>query len=477
MNATLVAVALLLGQAPPPTGFSSRGLPDPMLPPAQSGLPLLTYDAALTSARARNLDLKAAQARYEAAREIVWKTASGYLPQVAASGSYTRNNVGARFAAPTGLYIREGVSETEFYAPPPTGLPGTVPTPALTVVPTYQSIVIQEQNQWQGQISGSQAILAPSLIASIRASTLTARASEFTFQNTRRQILFGVAQQYYAAAGLRRAAEVQAQLLEIETARERDAQVRYDAGSVNKIFLLRAQIDKTQAEQNLRATRYGYAASKAALAVLLERSPDFEVDIPPDPALPADLGQLEDVAPSKRPDVLAVKTQADAAEANKTSVVLSYLPNVGFSGAYRITNATGFTGENTSWLFSFGLTWTLFDGGLREANLREASANVRASAAQAASLELKSREEVRAAQLQLESARANRDKAADQVRLAKENLALVRVNTAAGVATYLEQEDAIGALDKAALLLIQETLNAQLGVLALENAAGIYDPQ
>jgi outer membrane protein TolC len=169
--------------------------------------------------------------------------------------------------------------------------------------------------------------------------------------------------------------------------------------------------------------------------------------------------------------------QADAAEANKTSVLLSYLPNVGFSGAYRVNSATGFTGENTSWLFSFGLTWTLFDGGLREANLREASANVRASAAQAASLALRSREEVRSTQLQLESARANRDKAADQVRLAKENLALIRVNTAAGVATYLEQEDAIGALDKAELLLIQETLNAQLGVLALENAAGIYDPQ
>jgi outer membrane protein TolC len=475
MNLTLVAVALLLGQAPP--NFSSKGLPDPMVPPNQSGLPMLSLDEALTSARSRNLDLQAAQARYEAAKEIVGKTWSGYLPQLAASGSYTHNNVGAAFAAPTGLYIRQGVPETQYYAPPPANLPGTVPTPALTVVPTYTSIIVQEQNQWQGKISGTQNIIAPSLIASIRASTLTARAAELTFENTRRQILFGVAQQYYSAAGLRRAAEVQAQLVEIETYREKDAQVRFDAGSVNKIFLLRAQIDKTQAEQNLRASRYGYTASKAALAVLLERSANFEVDLPPDPVLPPELNQLEDIAPTKRADVLAAKVQADAADANHTSVVLSYLPTIGFNGAYLISNATGFTGLNYSWYFGFGLNWTLFDGGLREATLREAAANARAAAATASSLDLQSKEQVRTAALQLDSARTNREKAADQVRLARENLALIRINTEAGAATYLEQEDAISALDQAELLLIQETLNAQLGVLALENAAGIYDPQ
>jgi outer membrane protein TolC len=482
MNVLLVAVALLLAQAqpppqPPPPNFSSQGLPDPMVPPATSGLPLLSLDDALTAARTRNLDLKAAIARYEAAKEIVGKTWSGYLPQLSANGSYTHNNIGAVFAAPTGLYIRQGVPETQYYAPPPANLPGTVPTPALTVVPTYQTIVVQEQNQWQGKIGGSQQIFAPSLIASIRAATLTARAAELTLDNTRRQILFGVAQQYYAAAGLRRAAEVQAQLLEIETYREKDAHVRFDAGSVNKIFLLRAQIDKTQAEQSLRASRYGYTASKAALAILLERSADFEVDIPPEPVLPQGLDKLEDVAPSRRPDVLALKVQAEAADATHTSVVLSYLPTINFNGAYLLSNATGFTGLEGSWYFSFGLNWTLFDGGLREASLRESAANARAAADSATSLDLQSKEQVRTAQLQLESARINRDKAADQVKLARENLALVRINTEAGAATYLEQEDAISALDQAELILIQETLNSQLGILAVENAAGIYDPQ
>ncbi len=472
----LVAIALLLAEAPPPS-FSSRGLPDPMVPPAESGLPMLSLDDALISARSRNLDLKAAQARYEAAKEIVWKTTSGYLPQIIASGNYTHNNIGAVFSAPVGLYVRQGVPETNFYPPPPANLPGTIPSTPLTVVPTSENFVIQEQNQWTGRVTASQNIIAPSLIASIRASTFTARAAELTRDNSRRQILFSVAQQYYAAAALRRAAEVQAQLVEIETVRVKDAQVRFDAGSVNKIFLLRAQIDKSQAEQNVRASRYAYAASKAALAVLLERSADFEVDLPPEPVLPPELNQLEENAPLQRADVLSAKMQVNAADATRTSVWLSYLPTIGFNAAYQLTNATSFTGEAGSWFFSFGFTWTLFDGGLREATLREASANARAAAATATSLDIQSKEQVHVAQLQLESARVNRDKAADQVRLATENLALVRINSQAGAATYLEQEDAISTLDQAQLTLIQETLNAQLGVLSLENAAGTYDPQ
>lgn len=483
MNVSLVVVTLLLGQAQkgepakePPPSFSSQGLPDPMVPAATSGLPLLPLDQALTMARARNLDLKAAVARYEAAKEIIGKTWSGYLPQLSASGNYTRNNIGAAFAAPSGLYIRQGVPETQYYAPPPPNLPGTIPNPPLTVVPTYQSIVVQEQNQWTGKISGSQNILALSLIASIRAATLTARAAELTLENTRRQILFGVAQQYYAAAGLRRAAEVQAQLLEIETGREKDAQVRFDAGSVNKIFLLRAQIDKSQAEQNLRATRYGYTASKAALAILLERSADFEVDIPPELVLPEGLDKLEDVAPVRRADVLSQNAGRSSRrqphqrhfELPANRQFQRRLPN---QQRHRLHRPGGLLVLQLRPQLDT-LRWRAARG-----HLARGRGQRRAAADSATSLDLQSKEQVRTAQLQLESARVNREKAADQVKLARENLALVRINTEAGAATYLEQEDAISALDQAELVLIQETLNSQLGVLAVENAAGIYDPQ
>ena len=49
----------------------------------------------------------------------------------------------------------------------------------------------------------------------------------------------------------------------------------------------------------------------------------------------------------------------------------------------------------------------------------------------------------------------------------------MRINFEAGVATYLEQSDAITAVLNASLQLITERLNAQLAVLRLEHAAGL----
>ena len=180
-------------------------------------------------------------------------------------------------------------------------------------------------------------------------------------------------------------------------------------------------------------------------------------------------------APGRRPDVLGARTTVEAARAGENAYVLSYLPSVGFNGAYTYANTTGFTGRHDSWYFGFGATWTMLDGGLREANLREAAAKKREAEAAARGAEVRAKDEVRRALNDLESAQANRVKAEEQLRLARENGALVRTNFEAGVATYLEQSDAITAVLNAALQLINERLNAQLAVLRLERAAGLDD--
>src|SRR5262249_62065083 len=96
-----------------------------------------------------------------------------------------------------------------------------------------------------------------------------------------------------------------------------------------------------------------------------------EVEPPPEPVAPPNLGLLEDQAPDRRPDVLGARTTVAAARAGENAYVLSYLPSIGFNGAYTYANTTGFTGRHDSWYFGFGVTWTLLDGGLREATLPE----------------------------------------------------------------------------------------------------------
>ena len=53
-------------------------------------------------------------------------------------------------------------------------------------------------------------------------------------------------------------------LLEVNTARESDTQKRFDAGTVTRVALLRAQLDRARAEQDLLRARFLLAEVPAA---------------------------------------------------------------------------------------------------------------------------------------------------------------------------------------------------------------------
>jgi outer membrane protein TolC len=141
---------------------------------------------------------------------------------------------------------------------------------------------------------------------------------------------------------------------------------------------------------------------------------------------------------------------------------------------YRWANVAGFTGSNTNWAVTLGLQWTLWDGGLREAELRESSAKVAEAKANAGISENRARDEVRRGLLDLASARANRIKAEQQLQLARESQRLVDVSFKAGTATYLEVTDANTSLATAETGFVGETLNASLAALRVLKAAGKF---
>lgn len=463
MSAAVALAVVLLGAAP------------------GSDVPVLGLDEALKVAKERNLDLKVAQARLAQAREVSRKVWAGYLPQVSVGGSYTRNSAEAKIQLPTGYYIRNvGMPQGPVRGDPsqpytPDNPPGDQTTYIL--FPSgYADVVIQRQDQLGGQAQVSQALIAPVLWPAIQNAYLGEEVASLNVENGRREVLFAVAQLYYGAAGLKERVKVQQRLLEITRQHEKDAQVRVEAGAVAQAALLRAQIDRAKAEQDLKRVENSYLSAKIALAGLLDRDDRFEVDLPPAPQLPADVSGLEDAAVRDRPDVAAAKVGVRLAEGQRMVSFMKYLPNVGVSGAYRLANVSGFTGQYDSWAITLGLNWTLLDGGLREAELRESFAKISEAEANRLSLERKARDEVARAKLDLESARSNMTKAAEQVKLARQNSELVNVAYREGNVTYLEVEDANAALLGSELAVVGETLNANLAALKLLKSAGAFNP-
>lgn len=434
---------------------------------------VLTLDQALRRAQDHNPDLQAARARLDQSKTLGAKAWAGYLPQVNASGSYTYNSASAEMIMPTqyGLPIPEGGLDPSMF---PAG-GGFIP-----VVPIdFVSLEIQKRHMFQGNLQVSQNLFAPALIPLIQNAGRALDAATLGLESTRRDILFATAQLYYAAASMREVAEVQKRQLEVTRRHEEDARLKVQQGTAARIVLLRAQIELATAEQDLRRAELSYASSKSALAALLDRDPDFEVQRPPAPQPPeelpdneADLVELS----GTRIDLQAQRKNVEIAEGSRTAVLARYLPNLALFGQFNISNTSGFSGEYGTWMAGVQLSWNLFDGGLREAELRETAARIAESKANVTGAEARARDEARRALLDLATARSNRTRAQEQMRLAEENASLVRTAFEAGAASYLEVLDANAALTGAELAHVSESLNADLAVLSLARAAGLFDP-
>jgi outer membrane protein TolC len=475
-----IVTALLLAQA----GEGIRSVPQSPL--VAVGGPILKLEEALREAEAKNLDLKAARARLDQSKELHWEAWSAYLPQVAAGGTYTHNSfpdVTVSVPAFVTIRARQGPPGTpdnpsDPTASPVTGrpLPGSASPDFLFTDNT--NAVVQKQNQLNGQIQATQALIAPQAWFAIAAARAGERLAEDSTENFRRDILFSVAQAYYGAAGQKQVVGVQERQLAIARDHEKDAQVRYDAGTTPKVTLLRAEIDRARAEQDLKRAQNSFLSAKVALATLLDRKDaGFEVEVPESPRLPtADPAALEEAAARDRPDVRAAGEQITVAEKNRAGVITRYLPTLGAFGRYQYSNAAGFSGDTTTWAVGLSLNWTILDGFLRESDLRANAARVREAEASRASTLARARAEVQTARLDLDSAVANREKAKEQVALARENQRLVNVNYQAGAATYIEVSDANSALNTAELTLVSEALNADLAALRLLRAAGAFNP-
>ncbi len=433
--------------------------------------PVLTLDEALAEAQRKNLDLKAARARLQQAEQASRKAWAGYLPTVSVAGSYTRNSEEARLSFPLRSAIRDVGA--------PTSNPGEGPgTPTSLQVVPLESIdtVIQPFNALNAQVEVRQALIVPSLWVAIQAASQAERLAELNTEAQRRELLFIVAQAYYGAAASQAALTAQARLLELNQAREQDTRARFEAGTVTRVALLRAQLDRTRAEQDLLSSRNALASAKLALATLLQRDPDFELAPPPEPQLPAEQAKLAERALAQRPDVEAARQGEELAETQRRGAWYAYLPTLGLSAAYRWSNSAGFTGSNTAWLVTLAASWTIWDGGLREAELSEQSARVAEAEAVRQAAEARAREEVARFQLELASAMANRDKASEALELARETQRLTDISFKAGVATYLEVADANTALTAAEVGLVAERLQASLAALRLLKAAGVFPP-
>ncbi|MEE9392161.1 MAG: efflux transporter outer membrane subunit [Planctomycetota bacterium] len=231
-------------------------------------------------------------------------------------------------------------------------------------------------------------------------------------------------------------------------------ELRFSLGQGTALDVLQQRSQVASVEAQAPAVRRNREIARNRLSVLLGRAPvDLNLGAVPDERIPfAGLPQFPNIgSPAelirRRPDLRAARSRLRAADREIAVAIAEKLPRLDFSISYAFSAARGsglFDQEVGSVLAS--ILTPLFDGGRRDAVLRQREAEVRESLAQYAQSYLLALREIEDA-LVRENEQKNRLKILDrQLDLATKNLREARSRYQNGLVDFLSVLNAVGSL-------------------------------
>ncbi|HEX7518997.1 MAG TPA: TolC family protein, partial [Candidatus Deferrimicrobium sp.] len=285
------------------------------------------------------------------------------------------------------------------------------------------------RNDFIATLSAEQPLFAPRAYFGYGMARKEAEAKEFDLLRRKEDAVYRVVTAYLDVITARQFAEVAGQSLSDAREHLRIAESLEAVGMGLTSDALRAKVAVASAEGGkvTAENRLELARRILALAMGVPGAPPMDATGSP-PEFP-DPGTLDPkgTAATNRADLRALSLRAANAGSNVRLRQSGYLPEVGLSAAYQVdAEDSPFSPDNRSWRVGVGLTWNLFDGMRREAELgkavserRRAQALYRGMADQAAFEATQADLGVKEATLRAEIARAALVSAEEGVRLLK----------------------------------------------------------
>jgi outer membrane protein TolC len=418
-------------------------LPEPVSEAPPEG-PVLPLAEALLQIRDHSPDLAVALERVAQAQNNVSRAWSAVKPTLTATGTATHNSY-------SGTYIDYSTGSLTSTGP----------------------------NTQQGTITFNWNIFNYRAVPGIQTAYQQVDVAHMNEVQQRRELLLTVASTYYAGLALHELAGVAARTAKATRDHAVEAQARYEAGLVQLSAALRARIDYLRADQETRRAQFNYAGAKSQLAALLDRR-DTAFELAPPAQPPEEIrGAFQDLivkALEERPEMAAARANEEIAARLKVDAWAQFLPSLALTANARYNHpVAASTIDSSTWAIALTLTLPLYDGGFRYVALKDADSQMRQAKAETRRQTVSIEDELRRAQLDLESARALRDEAEQALTVSRENERLVRAQFAAGTASQVEVSDAEAALFQSESAALQQRLSVQIAALRVAKAVGAFD--
>jgi TolC family type I secretion outer membrane protein len=415
--------------------------------PAWLTRPLSLADA-LNTALQQNASILEARNDLEASHGIVVQTRAVALPTLKATGQY-------------------GDEELTLIQ----SLPGfSFPTP-------HQS--------WSSGVQLVQSVyMGGRMAAALRAADATQKQALANYQTSEADTLLNVRLAYYdvlLAAQEITVHEASVKLLEKE---QEDQEHRFNAGTVPRFNVLRAEVAVANERPNLISARNSYRISKNNLANLLGYNLPRDVweDIPLNltdtfDTTPATINLPEALqqALARRTELLALRKDVELQNLNIVNAKSGYKPSVSVFAGYNWVSSdysTDPSEEFNGWNAGAQLNWNLFDGLLTAGKVKQAKAQF---AKAKTTLEDQQRQielQVRTAYSDLLQARETLDSQEKVQEEADEALREAKARSEAGTGTQLDVLDAETSLTQARTTQIQAQHDYVTAQAKFERAVG-----
>jgi len=378
-------------------------------------------EEALRLALVNNANIKTAHAKVDSVAAQASRVWAAVLPDIRASGSYVHSSVAQKFDMNPFIAL---IGHT-FNLPLP---PGQAALPVTDIV---------ARNSYYASLQFTQILFTPQMLL-IKNAAAGTEAARLGTRDAVEHILGGVAKTYLAILGIASMEEAARDAEAVALRREKDARARIRVGRAVETELLRALTDTAQARSQLAQLE---GQREALLAILESMVGEPVRPIPTVEAAFVEFGEAkeEEDAPWETSfGILAAEKNLEVMQRFSNTDKITWMPTAAATARGLYNSNKGFSGKNVTFDMTLGLSWHLYDQGVREATTRENSANMAAARAQLRGARSETRAQWISAKKTLESARMAALQAETQAEMAARVQQQVESLFKAGMATSLE---------------------------------------
>lgn len=433
-------------EAPATQAMAAGGQSTPATSAEGAAVRTLTLEEAYNLALANEEQIKIAGKELAKAQLLPWRAYAQLTPNANIVGTYTRN--------------KEEITFTR----QPT-LPGQEGTPST----------IRPFESWQGIFTVTQPLIQPSFLPSLQLGKESVRQNIEQYDFTIREVLFGVARAYYDVLRSQAQVVVAQDTLRLTQDELKQAQARFRVGEVTKTDVLRAEVEVARAERAVLTNQNGLQLTLTVLARTVGVNGPLRVVEPtPQQYRGGGYEQLLEQSYKQRQDLQAQVAAIEVARQRKNQVIARYFPQVNVQWQFPRLDSPTFANRDRFWTMLLNFQIPLFDGGVREIDLQEQTQNLAEAELQLDRLHKDVAVEVKQALLAIETLGATLETLKKEVSLAQENYDITSKQYRVGLATSLDVNTSLNALNQVRTQFTDQTYAYQVVLLGLDRAVGVF---